>query len=334
MHKSLQVYLTELHAKGRAASTLKMVRHDVSAFINWWERKRQRPFAPKLLRDEDLRAWCIERQQARKATSTINRELTVLRGYCAWAEKTGLLHHNPMTNLEALPSEQLGPRALPKEALDALLREALDEQDAFLRVRNQAILVLLIYAGLRVQEVCDVQIRDLDLASASLVVRHGKGNKARRIPLHLAAQRILAAYLDEVRCPTGRPPIGSLEEAQALIVGKAMMKPGRPFRVDVNQRLIQRLIRQLGQQAALRLQQDAKQIADRQQAEKMLDWASALHKATPHILRHSFAKHLLETGAKLTEVQRVLGHSRLDTTSRYLTPSEADLREAIRRMEI
>lgn len=334
MHSTLEAYLEELQARGRAPGTLKMIRQDVSAFIGWWERKRQRPFAANLLRYEDVRDWRNERQQARRAVSTINRGLTVLRGYCGWAVRNALMLTNPMQGLKDLPSQPLAPRVLPVEAIDALLREARNEVDPFLRLRNQAMLALLIYSGLRVQEVCNIQIRDLDLAAASLVVRHGKGNKARRIPLHPDAQRALADYLDTVRCPSGRPRIGSLEETEALFVGKAMMKPGRPFKVGVDQRLLQRLIRHLGQRASQRLQEAANRTSDLSQAEAMRDWARRLDKATPHLLRHSFAKRLLETGAKLTEVQCVLGHSRLDTTSRYLTPSEDDLREAIRRITI
>src|SRR5947208_3649769 len=66
--------------------------------------------------------------------------------------------------------------------------------------------VLLIYAGLRVQEACDVQLRDVDLAGGTVTVRSGKGGKARRLPLHPDAQRLLLSYLNEVRCPAGIPP--------------------------------------------------------------------------------------------------------------------------------
>ena len=68
-----------------------------------------------------------------------------------------------------VPTESLSPRSLPAEAVDALLRAARSEQNAILRARDEALLALLIYAGLRVQEVCDIQPRDLDLEVALLV---------------------------------------------------------------------------------------------------------------------------------------------------------------------
>lgn len=64
-----------------------------------------------------------------------------------------------------------------------------------------------------------IQLRDLDLASGTLVVRSGKGGKSRRLPLHSEAQRILARYLQEVRCPEGLPPIGGEQERALLLVG-------------------------------------------------------------------------------------------------------------------
>jgi len=114
-----------------------------------------------------------------------------------------------MTDVKDVPTEPLAPRSLPAEAIDALLRAARAEQDPILRARNEALLALLIYTGLRVQEACDLQLRDLDLESGTITVRSGKAGKARRVPLHVDAQRLLRRYLGSVRCPTGMPTIGS-----------------------------------------------------------------------------------------------------------------------------
>jgi integrase/recombinase XerC len=334
MYSSLENYLNYLQSKGRATSTLKMVGQDVGHFIMWWEDNRQREFVPNLARYEDFRDWRDERQHDRKAATTINRGLAVLRGYCAWAVANGLMTSHPMQSLKDIPTQPLSPRSLPRGAVDALLREVLVERDGVLRLRNQAILALLTYTGLRVQEVCDMQIRDVDLAAGMIIVRHGKGHKARRIPLHSDAWRIVSDYIDRVRCPDGRPRMGSAEESESLFGGKAMTAPDRPFRPGINPRLLQRLISHLGQYAGQRLQEDAKHETDMDKAEVLRDWARRLDIVTPHMLRHSFAKRLLSTGATLTEVQQALGHSRLDTTARYLTPSEDDLREAISKITI
>ena len=93
--------------------------------------------------------------------------------------------------------------------MDALLRVAQTEQHPQLRMRNEALLALLIYAGLRVQEVCDLQLRDLDLGGRTITVRSGKAGNARRVPVHPDAERLLRRYLERVRCPKGLPAIGS-----------------------------------------------------------------------------------------------------------------------------
>jgi|SRR6266568_356420 len=102
---------------------------------------------------------------------------------------------NPATEVKDVPTEPLAPRSLPAEAIDALLRVARAEQNGILRARDEALLALLIYAGLRVQEACDLQLRDLDVGSGTVTVRSGKAGKARRVPLHSDAERMLRRYV-------------------------------------------------------------------------------------------------------------------------------------------
>lgn len=106
---------------------------------------------------------------------------------------------------------------------------------------------------------------------------------------------------------------------------------GRPLQPGITQRVIQRTVERLGAQAAARLRIEAGREPRLEQAARLLDLAQRVERATPHTLRHSLARRLLASGAHLSEVQRVLGHSRLSTTGIYLTPSEDDLREAINR---
>ena len=331
MHSSLEQYLEVLHTKRRAPATLKVVRQDLTHFIAWWEQTRRRTFDPALLRHEDLRDWRLVRQRNDGvAPATINRSLASLRGYCQWAMLVHLLTENPATDIEDVPTDPLAPRSLPTEAVDALLRVARAEKHPLLRMRNEALLALLIYAGLRVQEACDLQLRDLDLGGGTVTVRSGKAGKARRIPIHPDAQRLLSRYLD-VRCPEGMPSIGSDQERERLLVGIAMTMKGQPMRVGITQRVAQRTMQQLGQSAAHQLRTEAQREQNITRNEFLQDLARQLETVTPHMLRHSLARRMLERGAQLPEVQRVLGHSRLSTTGIYLTPSEEDVRTAIGR---
>lgn len=198
--------------------------------------------------------------------------------------------------------------------------------------KSSSVLVLLVYAGLRVQEACDVQLRDLDLAGGTATIRHGKAGKARRVPLHPEAQKMLQLYLEQGRCPTHHFPVaGSEQEREPLFARRDMAQAGQPLQAGITQRLVQRLVEELGRSAAARLNAEAQKERNLEHSERLRTWARALETVTPHVLRHSLARRLLSSGAQLSEVQRVLGHSRLSTTGIYLTPSEEDVRTAIGR---
>lgn len=335
MHPSIEQYLAFLHTKRRAPATLKVIRHDLAHFVAWWEGIRRRTFDLAFLRHEDLCDWrSVRQREDGAAPATINRGLASLRGYCRWALVRHLLVENPMTDVKDVPTEPLAPRSLPAEAIDALLRAVRTEPNAVLRARDEALLVLLIYAGLRVQEVCDMQLRDLDLGGGTLTVRSGKAGKARRIPLHTDAERMLRRYLDLVRCPTGLPAIGSDQEREYLLVGINVTRQGQPSVPGITQRVAQRTVQRLGQQAAMHLREEAGRERNIEHSAYLQDLARRLETVTPHMLRHSLARRMLERGAQLPEVQRVLGHSRLSTTGVYLTPSEEEVRAALHRAGI
>jgi site-specific recombinase XerD len=332
MHESIAAYLAALVERRKSPQTLRAARQDLTQFVRWWERQNGRPFDPALLLDTDLRDWRRARQQDDGAApATINRALSTLRGYCAWAVATGVMTEHAVREIEDVPTPELAPRGLPATAVKALLRAARAEKDVTIRLRDEAALALLIYGGLRVQEACDLQLRDVDLAGLSITVRYGKAGKARRVPIHVDAQRLLQRYLDQVRCPDSLPAVGSDAEREPFLAGIDAAAPGRPLRPGVNQRLVQRIVSGRAREAAERLQSDAEHEADLARADELLDLARRLLAATPHTLRHSLARRMIERGADLGEVQRVLGHSNIATTGRYLTPSEDDLREAIGR---
>jgi integrase len=150
-------------------------------------------------------------------------------------------------------------------------------------------------------------------------------------PLHPDAERLLRRYLDSVRCPDGLPAIGSDQERELLLVGIAVTTKGQPTKVGITQRVAQRTMQQLGQRASQQLCAEAQRERDITRSESLQDLARRLETVTLHMLRHSLARRTLDRGAQLLEVQRVLGHSRLSTTGIYLTPSEEDVRSAIKR---
>ena len=153
MHPSIEQYLAFLHTKRRAPATLKVICQDLTHFVAWWEGTRHRTFDPARLRYEDLRDWCVARQcDDGAAPATINRGLASLRGYCGFALTHHLLVENPAIEVKDVPTEPLAPRSLPTAAIDALLRAVRTEPNTILRARNEALLALLIYAGLRAKD--------------------------------------------------------------------------------------------------------------------------------------------------------------------------------------
>jgi site-specific recombinase XerD len=328
-------YLAHLTIQSISVATQRASRSDLTRFGTWWETKYQQPFDLRYVVDRDLRSWKQQRQQDDGAApATINRNLSTLRRFFSWAVEQHLLVENPTRGIEDVPSVPLAPRSLPDQAVDALLRTVRNERDPRLRLRDEALLALLIYTGLRVQEVCDVQLRDVDLAGGTVTVRSGKGGKARRLPLHTDAQRLLQRYLNEVRCPVGIPPIGSDQDREPFLVGMQITVVERPLIPGIKTRVIRKRITDLGRQTANQLRESAKRERNLERAERLMILAQQLDDISPHMLRHSLAKRMLKNGAQLSEVQRVLGHTRLSTTGVYLTPSEDDLRDALGRAGI
>jgi len=332
MHSSISHYLECLQAKGRSPLTLKAVRGDLVGFVTWWEAHRHRPFDPALLRQHDVHLWRQARQtHDAAAPTTINRALVHLCAYCDWAKQQQLLQDNPAEDMQALPLHAPPPKSLPVEAVDAVLRAVRTEKNERIRLRDEALLALLVYAGLRAQEACDVQLRDLDLEGGTVTVRHGKGGRMRRVPLPTDAIGMLRRYIKRLRCPAGMPALGSSTERDALLVGFDHTRVGCPMRPGVNQRQVQRVVGQRAHQAAARLRTDAQAVPSLARVGELLDLARRLEQATPHTLRHSLARRLLASGADLAVVQRTLGHSTIATTGMYVTPSDEELRDAMER---
>lgn len=325
-------FLSTQQAQDLSPATLKALRSDLLNFVAWWEQAQGWPFNLQQLVARDVRRWQQQRQQIDGVSpKTINRNLVSLRRFSQWAVEQGLLTDNPVEAVSELPLDKRAPRFLPREAINALLRAPQVLEEARLRLRDQALLALLAYTGLRSQEACDLQLRDVDLAGSTITVRRGKGKRARRIPLHSEAQTDLERYLYKVRCPGGLPAIGSDQEREPLLLGLRVAKPGRPMQAGIQTRVVRKRIKHLGQLAARQLKEAAAKTADIQKARQLLQSANQVAQVSPHQLRHSLARRLLQGGAQLSEVQHILGHSRLSTTGMYLLPNEADLQQAIER---
>jgi integrase/recombinase XerC len=243
-----------------------------------------------------LRRWLAQQRTLGYAPSTVARRAAAVRTFYAWAHRRGHVQADPAALLVHPSSSNRLPGVL-KASEAAVLAEAPDA-DSPIGLRDRAVLELLYGSGLRVSELCGLDVGDVDLAARRAHVL-GKGSKARVVPVGDYAAGALSAYLLR-----GRPTLAGTEPAppdatEALFLNRRRRRMGPR---DVRAMLEGYLASSLG-----------------------------ARRASPHTLRHSFATHLLDAGADIRVVQDLLGHASLSTTQRYTHVSRSRLFEAYRR---
>jgi site-specific recombinase XerD len=260
---------------------------DVRGFASW--AARAGVTEPAAVRRTILRrylAFLTTREYARRS---IARKAAALRRYFKWLVRAGHLNADPTVGLQARGGDGRLPRVLDHRDLDQLLEGATPEDEPdWRRKRDDAVLEVLYGSGLRVSELCGLDLPSLELKRSAVTV-WGKGSKERRVPLSAPAVDALRAWL-RVR----HDVVATDDEAPAR---------GALFGNERGNRLTPR---------------DVRRILDRRSP-------SPTH---PHALRHSFATHLLDGGADLRAVQELLGHADVATTQRYTHVSRERLRAA------
>ena len=240
---------------------------------------------------DSVRAYLVRSSRAGLNPRTVARRLAALRRYFRWLVDMEQRADDPTLGLR--PPRRV--RKLPQHLDEGAALRLLDVPD--LRTlegkRDRAILELLYGTGMRLGELYGLDRDDVQPDSECIRVL-GKGNKERVLPLVGAVRRAVCAYIAAVGVP---PP--AADGRLPLFLGRG--------RGRLSQRTIQRLVR-----AAIRK-------------------AAAASKASPHVLRHSFATHMLNAGADLRAVQELLGHSRLSTTQIYTHVSIERARRAYER---
>ena len=239
-----------------------------------------------------LRSWLANQQTRGRARGTLQRRTAAVRVFGRWALQTGRLEHDPAAALRSPKRVRSLPPTLESADAAAMLTEALQvaaDGGGPGAARDVAILELLYATGIRVSELCGLDLGDIDQDRQTVRVL-GKGNKQRTVPYGAPAARALSTWV-AVRGTLALPAAGA-----AVFVGD------RGNRID--QRVVRRIVHR-----ALRVVEGAPDLG-------------------PHGLRHAMATHLLEGGADLRSVQELLGHASLATTQIYTHVSDARLRAA------
>jgi integrase/recombinase XerD len=264
--------------KGLAPLTTSAYSTDIGQFAEFLE-QRGRTLA-KAART-DVRDFLQELFSNSVDGRSVGRKLSALRHLYRYMLLDKMIAHDPTLNIETPKQWKVLPKSLAREEMGAVLNSpqavSNKKEAAAIALRDRAMLEVFYAGALRVSEMVGVKLEDLKLDMGYLLVR-GKGDKERIVPLGKAAQEVLADYLK-----SARPVLANGKGSPQLFLGRGARKLTR-----------QRVWQMVGAASG----------------------AAGRH-ASPHMLRHSCATHMVENGADLRTVQTILGHSDISTTQVY-----------------
>ncbi len=285
----LQRYLSDLSG-GRNLSpfTLRNYDSDLRHYLRWLDEEDLRVEAVVRSR---FRTYIAGMQDSGASQGSVTRRVSTVKSFYRWLRLVGFMSADPLALVSGPKQAKRLPHVLTLENVEALIASATGGRPEDLR--DRALLETMYASGLRVSEAHGLDVGDIDLDHRALRVR-GKGNKERIVVVGGPAQQAIERYLSE-----GRPTLTRASEPAAI----APAKEDQPCFVNrFGGRLSQRAMQLLVRKYALKAGIDAR-----------------VH---PHLLRHSFATHMLDNGAELRVVQELLGHSNPNTTQIYLHVTE------------
>jgi integrase/recombinase XerD len=264
--------------KGLAPLTVSAYSTDIDQFATFLN-NRGRALA-KAVRG-DVRAFMQELFANSVDGRSVGRKLSALRHLYRYMLLDKMIEHDPTLNIDTPKQWKVLPKSLARDEMETVLRGpqaiAQTKQGAAIALRDRAMLEMFYAGALRVSEIVGVKLQDLKLDTGYVLVR-GKGDKERIVPLGKSAQQVLAEYLK-----SARPALAAGKSSPQLFLARGARKLSR-----------QRVWQMVGAASV----------------------AAGRH-ASPHMLRHSCATHMVENGADLRTVQTILGHSDISTTQIY-----------------
>ncbi|MGC1373594.1 MAG: tyrosine recombinase [Candidatus Sulfotelmatobacter sp.] len=285
--------------KGLAPLSVSAYNTDISQFSEFLQkRKRQLLTAGR----SDVRDFLQQLFSYQVEGRSVGRKLSALRHLYRYLLLDDKIEHDPTLNIESPKQWKVLPKALARDEMESTLAAPLTRSTiharnsphaAALAARDAAMLEVFYAGALRVSEIISARLEDLKLDAGYMLVR-GKGDKERVVPLGKSAQDALTEYLREAR------PI--------LLAGKRAAESSKAESSKMAAR----------DQPLLFITRGGRKLT-RQRVWQMVRAASAAsgRKASPHMLRHSCATHMVENGADLRTVQTILGHADISTTQVY-----------------
>jgi integrase/recombinase XerD len=278
--------------KGLAPNTAESYGRDLRKFSRFLEQKH---LDVEKVRASDVREFVLWLDRQRLQSRSIARHVVSLRQFYLHLLREGTVAHNPTEDIESPRAWKTLPKHLSVEETRALLKTP--PTDTALGLRDRAVLEMLYGTGLRVSELTSLRVADLNLTEGTLRCI-GKGNKQRIVPLGRHAVAAVEAYLKSAR-------------------GELLQSKPSPW-LFVSRRRVSRRPGQLTRQSIWLLLARYGRLS------------GVRKRVTPHVLRHSFATHMLARGADLRALQMMLGHADIATTQIYTHVVAGRLQEIYR----
>lgn len=283
MEKQVKLFLEFLqNEKKLSDNTLQSYKRDIIQYQNYLE---ENGINYAKVSKEDIKAYLNYLKQIGKKPSTISRNLASIRSFYQFSIRNKKIKNDPTEDVQSPKIEKRVPSVLTAQEVELLLEQP---KDVDLKgTRDKAMLEFAYATGMRVTEIINLNIEDVNLEGEYVICR--VGSKQRNIPLGSLSLKALKEYIDEAR-----PILIRNEKEKALFV-------------NVNG---QRLTRQGFWKIVKYYKEQAHITKD----------------ITPHVLRHSFATHLLQNGADLKAIQTMLGHSDISSTQVYMQFQDSGLK--------
>lgn len=284
MEKQVKLFLEFLqNEKKLSDNTLQSYKRDIIQYQNYLE---ENGINYAKVSKEDIKAYLNYLKQIGKKPSTISRNLASIRSFYQFSIRNKKIKNDPTEDVQSPKIEKRVPSVLTAQEVELLLEQP---KDVDLKgTRDKAMLEFAYATGMRVTEIINLNIEDVNLEGEYVICR--VGSKQRNIPLGSLSLKALKEYIDEAR-----PILIRNEREKALFV-------------NVNG---QRLTRQGFWKIVKYYKEQAHITKD----------------ITPHVLRHSFATHLLQNGADLKAIQTMLGHSDISSTQVYMQFQDPGLKD-------
>jgi site-specific recombinase XerD len=269
-----------------------------------------------------LRRWLAHLRTRGYARSSLARKAASIRTFYGWAARRGLVAEDAAALLAHPAEAKRLPTVLKVPEAGSLA--AAPQGPGTVATRDRAIVELLYGCGLRVSELCSLDVDDVDVRSQRVRV-FGKGGKERVVPLGDFAAAAVSVYVDQAR-PLMSP--GTALRGRRARGGRVLALDGGPSRPGASSSP-----ERSTDEAAMFFNRRGRRMTSRNVRSMLERYVARVlpgRTVSPHTLRHSFATHLLEGGADIRTVQELLGHASLATTQRYTHVSRSRLFEAYR----